>query len=369
MDIELTERQKILKRSAREFLKREFPSPLAREFKVDLWTKMASLGWMGLILPPEYGGASGELMDLAILEEELGWALVPSPFGSTMACGLIILEAGNEVQKQRFLPKLASGKLIMAPALTEEGATYNPKYIEMRAMPSKDGYILEGKKCFVRDGWLADLLVTVARVTAELVTESGLTVFLVSAAKPGIKRDYLNTINKDYQATINFQGVQVKAEDILGTQGQARPVVERMFAYRTLLECAELCGVARKALEMTIEHARNRVQFGRPIGSFQVIQHRCADMLTDVDGCWLVTYYAIWRMQKGLPWKAHVSKAKAWVSDAVIRVTRAAQQIHAGVGYIVDHPLHLYYCRAKAGELYFGNSDFHFELIADELLH
>ena len=375
MDFSLSEEQEMLKKMARDFLTTECPASLVREMAKDkvghpqeLWRKMAELGWVGLIIPEKYGGTGGSFLDLAILLEETGRACLPGPFFSTAVLGnYCLLLAGNESQKGKLLPQVAKGDCLLTLALTEPSAKYTPEAISVTATPAKGEYILKGTKLFVPDAHVADYIITVARTKDSPNKREGLTLFLVDAKSPGISCTVLLTIVGDKQCEVVFDKVRVPRENIPGELDKGWDYVEKMLQYATVAKCAEMLGGAQKVLEMSVSYAKERVQFGRPIGSFQAIQHYCANMLTDVDGCRFVTYQAAWRLSEGLPCTKEVSVAKAWVSDAFRRVTVLGQQIHGGVGFTEDHDMPLYYKRAKAWELMFGDADLHREMVAKEM--
>jgi alkylation response protein AidB-like acyl-CoA dehydrogenase len=214
---------------------------------------------------------------------------------------------------------------------------------------------------------VADYLICVARTGRGKKPEAGITLFLVDARSPGISCTLLKTIAGDKQCEVVLDKVVVPERNILGRVGQGWKHIERVLQQATALKCAEMLGGAQQVLEMTVAYAKERVQFGRPIGSFQAIQHHCANMATDVDGCRFITYLACWKLSEGMPAAKEVSMAKAWVSDAFRRVTALGHQVHGGVGFIEDHDMPLYFKRAKAWELMFGDADFHRELVAQHI--
>jgi len=375
MDFALSEEQEMLRNSARDFLTKECPKTLIRQMETDekgfpanLWKGMADLGWMGLVYPEQYGGSGMTFLDLAVLIEELGRAIVPSPFLSTVVyCGLPILAAGTDEQKKQFLPKIAKGDTIMALALTEPSASWDAGGIETKATPEGDHFVINGTKLFVQDAHIANSMLVVARTKEGKHKDEGITLFLVDAKSPGIKLTPLKTIASDKQFEVVFHNVKVPKKDILGKQDHGWSIIQDMIPKATLAQCAYMVGGAQQVLEMTVSYAKERVQFGRPIGSFQAIQHKCANMVTDVDGARFVTYQAAWKLAEGLPCSLEVSMAKAWVSEAYRRTCSEGHQIHGGIGFIKDHDMQLYYRRAKANELAFGDADYHRELVAQQI--
>jgi alkylation response protein AidB-like acyl-CoA dehydrogenase len=375
MDLGLNEEQEMLKTLARDFLQKECPKQLVKQldesdagYSPELWRKMAELGWMGLIFPEKYGGSGGSFLDLTVLLEEMGYNILPGPFFSTVVlCGLTILASGTEEQKRELLPKIAKGEMIMALALTEPSASYDAASIKAKATAHNDDYIINGTKLFVLDANVADFILCVARTKEAKNPEDGLTIFLVDAKSPGIKYTLLKTLARDKQCEIVLDNVTVPKKNILGKLNQGWPIVKDTLQRATSAKCAEMVGGAQAALEMTVKYAKERVQFNRPIGSFQAIQHYCANMVTDVDGARFITYKAAWELSEGLPATMDVAIAKAWTSEAYGRVTLLAHQIFGAIGFTMDHDIHLYYRRAKASEIIFGDGDFQRATVAQEL--
>ncbi len=375
MDLGFTEAQQMLKSSAKEFLEQECPSTYVREMEEDergytpeIWRKLAELGWLGLVFPENYGGLGLNFLDLAILLEEMGRFLLPGPFFSTVVLGgLPILEAGTEAQKQEFLPKIAEGQMIMTLALTEPSARWDASGVQVTATQSGDGYVINGTKLFVSNAHVADYLVVAARTKQSEDPREGITLFLVPGTATGINQTLLKTIASDRQSEVIFQDVKVHASAILGEVDRGWSVIEKVLQYAAVGKCAEMLGGGQEVLDMTVEYVKQRVQFGRPIGSFQAIQHHCANMATDIEGSRYVTYQAAWRLAEGLPAIREVAIAKAWVSDAYRRVCALAHQCHGAIGFTKEHNLQLYTRRAKAAELAFGDADLHREAVAETI--
>jgi len=369
MDLGLTEIQQMLKNSAREFLSQECPLTLVREMEEnhqgytdELWRQLVSLGWTGVVFPEQYGGTGGEFVDLAVLLEEMGRSLVPGPFFSTVVLGgLTVLDAGSDAQKRDILPRICAGTLKMTLALTESSASFEPWGIETVASPDGTGYQLEGTKLFVPDAQAADLLLVAARTDAGGVPEQGITLFLVPADQAGITVNQLNTIASDRQCEVLLSQVEVPGDAVLGTVGQGWPIIQRCLQRAIVGKCVEMLGGADAVLEMTVEYAKQRTQFGRPVGSFQAVQHHCANMATDVEGCRQIAYQAAWRVSEGLPAQREVAMAKAWVSGAYQRVCSTAHQCHGAIGFTKEHNLQLYTRRAKVQELSYGDVNWHKE--------
>lgn len=375
MDLGLTEEQDMLRTSARDFLQKECPKQLVRQldeseegYSPELWRKMAGLGWIGLPFPEEYGGGGGSFLDLVVLLETMGYNILPGPFFSTVVLGgLTILAAGNEEQKKRFLPEIASGGMILTLALTEPSARYDAASVKTTAVVRNGEYVINGTKLFVLDANVADFILCVARTKEATNPENGLTVFLVDTKSPGVKITLLRTLARDKQCEVIFDEVSVPKENVLGEFNRGWPTVQGVLQRATVAKCAEMVGGAQAALDMAVAYAKERVQFNRPIGSFQAIQHYCANMVSDVDGSRFVTYKAAWKVSEGLPATFDMAVAKAWTSGAYGRVTLLAHQIFGAIGFTMDHDMHLYYRRAKAGEIMFGDGAFQRAIVAREM--
>lgn len=374
MDLGLDEQQEMLKNFARDFLEKECPESLVRQMEEDergyspeLWQKMAQQGWMGLIIPEQYGGAGMGLCELVVLLEEFGRSLVPGPFISTVVLGAVpVMEAGTEQQKSWVLPKIAAGELIMTMALTEPSAKWTADGVSLEARKEGGEYVLNGTKLFVPDAHVSDRMIVVARTGGS--GEDGITLFFVDSKAPGIKYELLKTIAADKQCEVTFENVRVPAENILGQEGNGWPIVEKTKKVATVAACAYLVGLAQMDFDVTLNYAKERVQFGRPIGSFQAIQHKLADAVIDVDGSRFITYKAAWSLQEGEPdADLMVSMAKAWTSDASRRVVAHGQQIHGGIGFTKEYKIQLYFRRQKWMELMWGDADFHRERVAEML--
>jgi alkylation response protein AidB-like acyl-CoA dehydrogenase len=375
MDLGLSEEQEMLKKSARDFLQKECPKRLIRQldesdegYSSELWRKMAELGWLGLVFPEEYGGSGRGFVDLAILLEEMGYNILPGPFFSTVVLGgLTILSSGSGEQKKQFLPKIARGEMILSFALTEPTAGYDAASIETEAIARNGEYVIKGTKLFVLNANVADYFLCVARTKEAEGAEEGITVFLVDARSPEIKCTLLKTLARDKQCEVVFDNVAVSEESIVGKRDQGWTVVRDILQKAAVAKCAEMVGGAQAALDMAVSYAKERVQFGRPIGSFQAIQHYCANMAMDVSGSRFVTYKAAWKVSENLPSALDAAIAKAWVSEAYGRVALSAHQIFGAIGFTMDHDIHLYYRQAKAAEIIFGGADFHRAVVAHEL--
>jgi alkylation response protein AidB-like acyl-CoA dehydrogenase len=375
MDFGLTDEQEMLKRSAHDFLQKECPKKLVREldesqagYSPELWRKMAELGWMGFAFPSKYGGGDGSFLDLAVLLEAMGYNVLPGPFFSAVVLGgLTVLAGGTEGQKKDLLPRLAAGKLILTLALTERTARYDAASVQTTATERDGGYVINGTKLFVPDAHVADYLLCVARTKKTRKPENGLTIFLVDSKSPGVRCTLLKTLARDKQCQVLFDNVVVPKENVVGKLNQDWGVIEEVLEKAKVAKCAEMVGGAQASLDMAVAYAKERVQFNRPIGSFQAIQHYCASMVSDVDGSRFVTYKAAWKVSEGLPAAMDVAIAKSWTGEAYGRVTLLAHQIFGAIGFTMDHDMHLYYRRAKAGDIMFGDSSVQRAIVASHL--
>ncbi len=375
MDYTLSEEQEMLKKATRDFLADRCKKTVVRAmeqdekgYPPDLWADMAELGWMGLVLPEKYGGSAMSFSDLTVLLEEMGRACMPGPFFSTVILGgMPILEFGSEKQKDEYLPKMAQGKLFLTLALTEAGGQYEASSVKTTAQAADGGYILSGSKLFVPDAHVADYMLVVARTDAKAAPEKGITIFIVDGKSKGITRNAMKSIASDKLFEVIFDRVKVPAENILGKPNQGWDIVKRVLQQAAIAKCCEMVGGMQQVLDMTVDYAKERKQFGKPIGTFQIIQHYCTQMATDVDGSRFIAYQAASRLSKGLPHTKEVAMAKAWVGEAYGRVATLAHEIHGAIGCTIDHDLGLYTRRGKAGELTWGTSDFHREIVAQEM--
>jgi len=372
MKLTLTEEQEMLKKAARDFLTDKCPKSFVKRmeesetgYSRELWQEMAELGWIGLAFPGKYGGGDMSFLDLAVLLEEMGRACLPSPFFSTVVLGgLSILHLGSEEQKQEYLPKIIRGQKILTLALTEPGYhNYNASSVTVEAARHDGSYIISGTKLFVADAHIADYLLCVARTKPQ----NEVTVFLIDGKNPMIKYTVLKTIAGDKLCEVIFNQVPVSEASILGQLNQGWDGVQKIVQRAAVGKCCEMVGNIQRVLEMTVDYAKERKQFERHIGSFQAIQHYCADMVTDVDSARFSTYQAAWMLSEGLPCTKEVAIAKAWIGEASQRIFALAHQIHGAIGATIEHDLHYYTRRAKAAELAYGDANFYREVVAREM--
>ncbi len=348
MDFGFSEEQEMLRKSARDFLAKESPMTYVRQmmedergFRDEQWQQMAGLGWMGLILPEEHGGAGLDFVDLIVVLEEMGRVVLPGPFFSTVVLGgVALLDGGSVAQKKELLPKLAAGKLRVTLAHLEPSARWDAEGIALEARPAGGGYKLSGTKLFVPDAHTADLLIVAGRL--------------------------LKTMDQTRKlCEVALRDVSVPAERLLGPVGQGWKLLERVADRGKVGLCAEMCGGAQKVLEMSVDYAKVREQFGRPIGSFQAIQHKCANMLVEVESSKSATYYAAWAVANDVPEAPlAAAMAKAYCSDAYRHTSGEGIQIHGGIGFTWEHDMHIYFKRAKSSEVTFGDATWNREIVA-----
>ncbi|MGH3341727.1 MAG: acyl-CoA dehydrogenase family protein [Carbonactinosporaceae bacterium] len=373
MDLTLTEDQELIQATAGELLESRSAAAGVRAMEDDptgyatgLWKEMVELGWTGLAFPESYGGVGAGFLEVCLLLEELGRFQVPSPFLTTVACcGLPIARFGTAEQQAQWLPTIARGRVMSYVRAAPRGG-WGSSGADVIASEAADGRMLDGTALFAPWAEAAEELLVVAQRHGGGPEE--LTVLLVDAASPGITAEPLEVIGADRLHRVAFEGVSVPADRVLGGGAvNGRAVVEAVSAYGAAAVCAEMVGGAQRVLDMTIGYATQREQFGRPIGSFQAVQHHCADMATDVLSSRFIAYEAIWRLSEGLESAVEVSMSKAWVSEAYQRVCALGHQVHGAIGYTREHDLHWFSRHAMASALTFGDGDFHWERVARTL--
>jgi len=355
--------QQLLVATAREFLKKHCPPEVAQRLALDgrgpdptLWRQIAELGWPGLLIPGDLGGSDGSLLDVALLMEELGRAALPGPFvASAVVATSLLLAAGSREQQQRWLPAMATGERIVTLALVEDEGAWYPDAVALRvAIPGR----LRGRKLFVADAHAAHALIVAVR------EDHGVSLLLLERARAGIAVRPLATLSGEALFEVTFDDVVIGADDRLGAAGAGRRLLEPALSAGALARTAEMVGAAQQIMELAVEHAKTRVQGGRPIGGHQAIQHACADIVRDVDGARGLLYAAAWATSEGLDAAADVASAKAYASEACLAVARRAHQIFGAIGYCEEHPLHLLHKRIQAASLEYGDGPEHLEAVA-----
>ncbi len=374
MDFTFDDEQELFKRSARKFLETYCDKSVVRElekketgFSAEIWQGMAELGWMGTIVPDEYGGLDCSLVELGVLFEEIGRAAMPGPLLSSTMGTLAILEAGTREQKEALLPQAAAGQLMLTLAVEEPEVNYDIKCISVPAVSKDNQYVINGTKLFVPYATVTDYLLVAARTSGTPGEEKGITLFLVDRKAPGISFSSLKTIAADRQFQVDFDNLSVPAGNILGSLDEGCSLIERIQKKGAAIQCAEMVGGAQLEQEMTSEYTKIRHQFDRPLGTFQAVQHRVADMYTDVLGARLAAYRALWCLSQGIPADREVSVAKYFTNKACQRVAFSAQHLHGGIGFTLEYDLHFYYRRAKAFELKFGPQTLHLQKLGAAL--
>ncbi len=371
MNFGFTEEQELLRKTARDFLAEHASMKRVREIMEgpesqcsELWGRMAELGWLGLALPEACGGAGLTMIELGIVLEELGRCLAPVPFLTTAIAAMAVLEAGAESQQQDWLARIAAGRTRATLAITEERGTEEPTDLALTAQRSSDGWQLDGRKLFVPDARIADLLVVVARTGGE--GAEGLGLFLVPRETPGLSIEPMHSMDLLRPLDdVAFREVRLPTNALLGGADDAWPVIERIQDRARVMICAEMVGGAEKCMEDSVRYAKERIQFGKPIGINQAIKHKCADMLFEVESARSITYYAAWAASEAddeAPLAA--AMAKSYVSDAYRHVSAENIQIHGGVGFTWEYDCHLYFKRAKSDELWLGDGSHHRERVA-----
>ena len=375
MNVLPNEEELMVKNAAREFLEAECPPNLARAieqdergYSVELWEQMASLGWFGISLPESYGGGGLPVSYLALILEECGRAIAPVPFHSTATAALAVARYGSDEQKQAILPRVARGDLIMTWAVQEQDPRMRSDAVQCRGEVDGDSLTISGVKHFVDNFSAAELMVTAVRTAPPTDDSAGITLVIVPTNAGGITETRLTTLAKDSQSKLTLDGVRVPLSNVIGEVNGGWPATSDMLDTGTGLLCAQIIGAARKDAEMAIEYAKNRVAFGRPLAGFQSIQHLCADMIVWVDGAQLLTYEALWKLDAGLPYSVEVSQAKAFTNDKCQATVRSSQQIHGGIGFMMEFDLHLWYRRVTAWTMRLGTSFEHRARVARALL-
>jgi alkylation response protein AidB-like acyl-CoA dehydrogenase len=369
-----TDEQEELRRTLRRFMDERSPSAEVRRLMATdegyddvVWKQMGQeLGLQGIAIPEEHGGQGFGPVELGIVLEEMGRALFGGPFfGSVCLAGPAIAFGATEEERKELLPDIASGDTIAALAISEPNGRWDETGITLDARHDGEGYVLTGTKTYVLDGHNASLLVVAGRLPGTL-GDDGIGLFAVDGEADGLTRTLLDTIDQTRkQARLDFDSVRARP---LGTPGEAWPALSKTLDLAAVYLSAEMTGGSQRCLDMAVEYAKDRVQFGRPIGSFQAIKHKCADMLLRVESAKAASYYAAWIAAEDtdeLPVAA--SLAKAYCSDAYFFCATENIQVHGGMGFTWEHDAHLYFRRAKSSELLFGDATYHRELLAKRL--
>jgi alkylation response protein AidB-like acyl-CoA dehydrogenase len=369
VDFAFSDEQEELRRYARQWLTERMPLSRVRQlmatpegFDRSDWASVADLGWQAMAIPEEFGGAGFGFLELAVLLEEQGRGLFCGPFLSTVvASANAILLAGSPAQKSDILPGIAAGETVAALAVSEEGASWTGADLSTSAKRADDGWVIDGQKRWVLDGYSADLIVVATQ------GEAGVELFLVDGDAEGVERTLLPAMDQTRQlAEVRFSGVRVGDEARL--PGGSAANLARLEDLITVAVALEQVGGAQATLDMAVQYAKDRHQFGKPIGSFQAIKHACADMLIDVESARAAAYYAAWVVsEEGGEAGTVVPLAKAHCSDAFFRCAGENIQIHGGIGFTWEHDAHLFFKRAKSSQVMFGSPVEHRLRLAERL--
>ena len=366
MDFSFTPDQTLLRNSARAFLDEHCKPATVRLLWDDprgesesMWKEIAQLGWLGLSLPEAHGGSGLGMVETALLLEELGRAAYPGPYWPTMLAATAIAEAGTEAQKQRWLGAIAAGDARAAVTLLDADLDWSPDAVTTRADTTPTGWTLSGVKRYVAWSHVASVLLVPAR------TAEGVSLFLVDPAAAGLTSSPVQCMDPGTRwAQLTLDRVAVRTEDALGAPGAGAAVLQRLLRRAGVGAAAEMLGAARRCLDMAVGYAKVREQFGQPIGSFQAIRHKCAEMLLEVENSHSAVYYAAWALDAGAEdAETAASIAKSYVGDASRKVCGEAIQVHGGIGFTWEFDLHMYFKRAKALEAQYGDAEYHRELI------
>ena len=369
MNFAFSEEQEELRKTVRAFLESKSSETAVREqmetengFDPAVWSQMGEqMGLQGLSIPEEYGGSGFGFIELGVVLEEMGRALLCAPFFSSVVLAAnALLLSGDDAAKKKYLPGIAAGETIATLATTEPSGKWDEKGITTKAEGSGSDWKITGSKMFVIDGATASLIIVGAR------TSKGVSLFAVDGDAKGLTRTSLSTMDQTRkQAKLEFNATPAT---LIGTDGKGWDVLSQVFDLAAVALAAEQVGGAQKVLEMAVEYAKVRVQFGRPIGSFQAIKHKCADMLLEVESAKSAAYYGMWCAAEMNDELASVaSLAKAYCSEAYFHAAAENIQIHGGIGFTWEHPAHLYFKRAKSSELLFGDPTYHRELLAQRI--
>ena len=371
MDLDFTSEEEMLRDSAARFLSTECPYERVKEieesaegYDPNLWQQVIELGWTGLLFPEEYGGYGGQFMDLVIIMEEMGKMVFPSPFFSTIVqCGLAILEGGTEEQKVDLLGKISEGSLIMALAQYEDDGSWEPASLSMKADPQGDDYVLNGTKMFVMDANIADSLIVAAHAG-----DKGLSLFVVDTKADGITINKMPTISMDNTCEVLFADVKVSGDGVLGEPGNGIETLEKMTSKAMVAKAAQMIGGARVCIDITADYAREREQYGKPIGGYQIIQHYMANMLLAYDTTSNYLYRVTSMIDEGQAFETDALALKAAANEAFDFIAERSVQIHGGIGTTREANIGLFYRRSKSYESIVGGTAYHLEKIADKIM-
>jgi alkylation response protein AidB-like acyl-CoA dehydrogenase len=374
IDLSFSAEQEHLRGAARDYFQRRCPTSVVREvedselgYLPDMWREMAEMGWLGIAIPEEYGGSGGGFLDTYPLCEEMGRAIVPSPYLDTVVVAAdTILAVGSDTQRRELLPAIADGRCIVSLALLEVDGGFGRSSVTMSATARDDGFVLDGTKLLVAYAPSADMLLCPARTGAGTSTE-GVTLFLVDPEAPGVTLTSLHTFAGVPLYAVELTGVAVTPGDVVGQVGRGWEPLAQAMTKAAVIQTATIVGAGHAVLDMTNQYAKDRQQFGNPIGRYQAVQYMVTDVLIDMHRADLLARQAAYRIDAGLPFGREAAIAIAFGKEAAAHLHRQAHEVHAGVAFILDHDLQLYSRRSKFWENNFGDARYHHDQLAREL--
>jgi len=378
VDFDFTDEQTMLRSLARELLTAECSPREVRAQMEDpqgyspaLWKQLAETGLLGITIDEAHGGMGLGMIELALVLDEMGRAAYPGPYFPTVVLAASALMAGgSRAQLDRYLPAIAEGNLIATLALMEDRLASGPEGIELPARPVAGGWLLTGRKRFVPFAHAADLILVAARTAASTDPRDGVTIFALDTGTAGVSQEpnvQIDMTNKT--STLTLENVEVGADAVIGQVDEGWKILEHVLRWAAVAAAAQMLGSARKCMEMSVEYAKVREQFGQPIGSFQAIKHACAEMLVEVENAHGATYYASWALDAAAGDAAlAASVAKSYVSEAARNVCGSAIQVHGGIGFTWEYDLHLYFKQAKLLEALYGDAEHHRALVLEEVM-
>ena len=369
MDMNYSTEQKQLADSARRFMAKEYPLSMINKLENDplgyspkLWKDMADLGWTGLPIPEADGGIGMQTVDVVLLTREFGRVMCPSPYIPTvLLAGGALSALGSEKQKERFIPGIISGDTILGFALQERGGSYGPSSVHATAQASADGgFVLNGEKRFVEYGESAERILVVARTGAAGADGTGgLGLFIVDPKAAGVTlKPIPSTMARDRQCQLQLKDVKIAPEDVVGTPGKVWSALEPVIQRAVLAFSAQMLGALERAQELAVDYARQRVQFGKPIGAFMNIQHYLAQISVDSVAVETLIFYAAWNLDQGNPVRAEVARAKLTAGNAMQDGTMKCAEIYGGMGFVEEVDVAYYLRRGKQWQLSMGDTRF-----------
>ncbi len=370
MDLSLTEEQRLLRSAARDFMEREAAKEALLEFEQsafgcsdEAWQTAADIGWLGMLVPEEYGGSGSSLTDAAVVYEQLGAGPLSGPFFSSGVLGaLTVYEAGSDEQRSHWLPRIAGGREIVALALTEPSYGWEPERVRMRAQPTDSGYVISGTKLFVHDATAATTLICAVRCR----DSEGVTLMMVDARAAGVTARPLTGF-MGWVGEVTFEDVEVPADAVLGEVGDGWRPLQAAFQKAAPILCAYKVGGAQSVFDVTLEYSRSRIQFGTPIGRFQRVQDHIVEMVNHLDAARWTTYEALWKLDAGRSDPTSVHLAKAVASEGYYQACNHSHEVHAGIGVAREYGLTLHTRMSRTLYHCLGDPRFHRRRIAQTL--